>query len=573
MIRKKDFEEKGLVLILNSPSFSKLDNHNKISWLIPNTYENSDITFYLNNQINKTERCSNNIINGSLFPSQSQQNGNLFSLKYNINEIAENPNLIFVKFESSLKISKSGYYDWNLVKFSNGRFATVKFLETPKLQDELKEAKGRFIAIDKSLKNCTIHEVFADLTNAELDKDKGKILRRGTFQDIEKKLEDFNKRYINCLYLMGALERDNQICFDTENNNEILDIQNPDASPMAVSCRASVSKLLGGEVAFNSLVSKAKKFSMKIFIDSLTRISSSRPHRKYRKILLNTLDQDGKINFCYGSDGHSVNYEDSALLNYRKIESWDILVEDILAIASKFNIDGVHLDNCQSWPQIFDIDHEEMFRLDPDGKQAYTAEEILNGEIVFRSEDCGYWTSDLIDEYPNPFLIKLTKSVWNKFPNFLFVGECWANNKFQNRHIVLAKSGIVPRMYTLPRALSSVFGRRIHRNGYIENCKPEPVSIIKDWLEENNEFLPEGALTIQSSCGQVWPYPALLYGRGNWSAIDLLFSLTDIPMTFMDEIEGEAYRVKITNVYSSKDLPKRSSGVGIKSKSYASLEK
>lgn len=566
VIRKKDFEEKGLVLIINSPSYSKSEQHSRISWLIPNIYNHSEIVTNYNNV-----EAANKSKNGN-FPS-SKSKANLLTAKYNISEIAENPNLILVKFNSTLKISKSGYYDWNLVKFSNGRFSTVKFLETPMLQDELKEAKGRFIAIDNSLKNCTIHEVFADLTNAEIDKEKGKIIRRGTFQDIENKLDDLNQRYVNCLYLMGALERDNQICFDSDIKSEILDIQNPEASPMAVTCRASVSSLLGGEAAFNSLIHKAKKFSMKVIIDSLTRISSSRPHRKYRNILLHTLDSDGKVNFCYGTDGHSVNYEDSALLNYRKLESWDILVEDICAIARKYNVDGVHLDNCQSWPQIFDIDHDEMFRLDADGQMAYSAEEILNGEIVCRSEDCGYWTSDLIDEYPNPFLIKLTKSVWRKFPNFYLIGECWGTNKFQNRHIVLAKSGIIPRMYTLPRALSAVFGRRIHRNGYIENCKAEPVSIIKDWLEENNQFLPEGALTIQSSCGQVWPYPALLYGRGNWSAIDLLFSLPDIPMTFMDEIEGEAFRVKITNVYSSKELPKRSSKVGLKSKSFVSLEK
>lgn len=91
-------------------------------------------------------------------------------------------------------------------------------------------------------------------------------------------------------------------------------------------------------------------------------------------------------------------------------------------------------------------------------------------------------------------------------------------------------------------------------------------------LEENHQFLPEGAITIQASCGQVWPYPALLYGRGNWTAVDLLFTLPDIPMTFMDEIDGEAYRVKITSVYSSQEMPRKSLQIG-KSKSYFSLER
>lgn len=45
-------------------------------------------------------------------------------------------------------------------------------------------------------------------------------------------------------------------------------------------------------------------------------------------------------------------------------------------------------------------------------------------------------------------------------------------------------------------------------------------------------------------------------------------------MTFMDEINGEAYRVKITNVYSTKELPRRASlYTGLRSKSSVSLEK
>jgi starch synthase len=177
----------------------------------------------------------------------------------------------------------------------------------------------------------------------------------------------------------------------------------------------------------------------------------------------------------------------------------------------------------------------------------------------------------MIEEYPNPMLVKLTKEVWKRFPYFVFIGECWGTVKFHNRHIPLSRSGIIPRMYTLPRALSAVFGRRIHRNGYIEKCQPVSVSIFKEMLEENDEHLPEGAIVIQSSCGQVWPYPALLYGRGNWSAVDLLFTLPDVPMTFMEEINGEAYRLQITNVYEHREVPKNPQ-ILQRSKSFISLD-
>ena len=68
--------------------------------------------------------------------------------------------------------------------------------------------------------------------------------------------------------------------------------------------------------------------------------------------------------------------------------------------------------------------------------------------------------------------------------------------------------------------------------------------------------MPQGTIFIQSSCGLMWPYPSLLYGRGNWAAVDLLFTLPDVPMTFMGEIEGESFRVQITNLYVKKDVPK-----------------
>lgn len=283
------------------------------------------------------------------------------------------------------------------------------------------------------------------------------------------------------------------------------------------------------------------------------------------------LDENGKVNLSYGTDGISTSYEDTALLNYRKVESWDLLVDDILNLSLKYDIDGVHLDNCQAWPQIMKINYDEMTRLDSDMKPAYSMQEIIDGEIVYRDEDCGYWDSEVSGEYPNPMLVKLTKKLWKFCPKFIVIGECWMTSKFVNRHINLAKSGVIPRLYTLPRTLSSVFGRKIHKTGLIETCTPSDVSIFKDWIEENNKNVPEGAVFIQSSCGLVWPYPSLLYGRGNWASVDLLFTLPDIPMTFMGEIEGESFRVQITNLYVNREVPK-STQIFKKSRSYISLD-
>lgn len=260
---------------------------------------------------------------------------------------------------------------------------------------------------------------------------------------------------------MGALERDNNIAYD-EDTGKAIDIANTDASPMAITNRGSISSMLGGETDFKSLVQKAKTLNIKIIIDSLCRISSSRANRKYRNVLLRYLDSHSKLQLCYGSDGKSVQYEDSTILNYRKIEAWEMLINEVKDIIDKFDIDGLHLDNCQIWPHIMELNTYEMYRIDNDGKPAYTPMEILNGEIVMPNSESGYWETDNCDTYANPLLIKLTREIWNLHPEFIFLGECWIEEKYSQRHVSLVKSGIIPRMYTLPIIICQMLGKKFN---------------------------------------------------------------------------------------------------------------
>ncbi len=57
-----------------------------------------------------------------------------------------------------------------------------------------------------------------------------------------------------------------------------------------------------------------------------------------------------------------------------------------------------------------------------------------------------------------------------------------------------------------------------------------------------------------STTSHIWPYPALLYKRGLWAAVDLFFFLPDIPMTFIGEYEGHAFRTKTTNIFTKITL-------------------
>lgn len=55
----------------------------------------------------------------------------------------------------------------------------------------------------------------------------------------------------------------------------------------------------------------------------VTRISSARPHRKYRKDLVHRLDDQGRQVAMFGTDGRSLHFEDTIILNNRKKRVWD----------------------------------------------------------------------------------------------------------------------------------------------------------------------------------------------------------------------------------------------------------
>lgn len=69
---------------------------------------------------------------------------------------------------------------------------------------------------------------------------------------------------------------------------------------------------------------------------------------------------------------------------------------------------------------------------------------------------------------------------------------------------------------------------------------------MKKWYENGRLFLPEGSIIMQSSSAHSWPYPAYMYGKASWAAVDILYFMPDIPITFMGEIDGEIYRLGTT---------------------------
>jgi hypothetical protein len=100
---------------------------------------------------------------------------------------------------------------------------------------------------------------------------------------------------------MGTLARDNHEFKSSYSDN--VEYRKDDASPMAVTTRDTANKMLGGDIGLKAIVEKAKKRNVKIIVDSLARVSSSRHHRKYKDLLLHYLNEDGRREICYGTDG------------------------------------------------------------------------------------------------------------------------------------------------------------------------------------------------------------------------------------------------------------------------------
>lgn len=457
--------------------------------------------------------------------------------------------------------TKCGFYDWKLVKIQkNGKVkglykvydlnelsskASLSNLKFDNRTYKCKPIHGRFIVHPSDARSLQIHEVFVDL---EGNKGEHTPKLRGSFYKVKDQIFNYKQMGINCLYLMGALERDNGLEINPSTGQKSF--QRPQASSLAVTCRKTPCRMLGGNEGFESLCEEARKNQVKIVIDSLTKVSSARPHRKYKDLLLYCLDDEGKSIVCFGTDGRSINYEDTALLNHRKKKVWDLLVSEIIEIADKFKINGVHLENGQAWPQILSLDLKEMYRRDSDNCSAYTEKEIFQGEVVLQDENCGYWASNAKNQYANPFLIKLCKGLWRQFPEFLIIAEAWGGRGFEGREFNIVKSGPIPRMFDLPIALSTLFGKKLRRDGNIVNCEKTSVNVFRTWYENVKKYMPKGSLLIQSTTSHIWPYPVHLYRKATMPIIDLFFLLPDIPMTFIGENDGESLRLKTTNIFT-----------------------
>jgi glycogen synthase len=441
-------------------------------------------------------------------------------------------------------LPQPGFYDWYIARASKGvaspRLVThpVVYADVPGV--DFRRLRGRFIVQPREARAHRLYELPVDQVGACWDPTTGALLSRGSFEAIHERLSQLAADGITGVYLSGCLERR-------------LDEREP--TPHTVVDRAMPATILGGVLKFRRMCAEARRLNLATIVDCLDRVSLARAHRRYRRIgFVRIVDPKRHVPALPhpGTDCHQVQWEDTALLNYRRVESWYSLIEDIAQMATEHGAGGIRLDNAQCVPCLLTPDTDELGRVDNDGIAHYDDEERAFGDVVLANAEGGYWKTDAaVDGYANPLLMKLTRELWLLNPSFLVLGE---SHFHRERNLIV--SGLIPHTLRVATILAGISGKSLRRDGSVRALgegKYPTVDFIARLYRNDAHAIPPGALMVGGTCSDTSPYPSVLYGRRAWIAVDLLCFLPDIPLLLLGEEEGRAYRINMASVSREVD--------------------
>lgn len=430
---------------------------------------------------------------------------------------------------------RPGYYDWIIAE--PGDTTPVVFDGFP--ADTLRRLRGRFIVHPKGTRESFLLEMPVDEVHARWNEETGELLGRGSFETVLNELPHLKIQGATGVYLMGALERP----LDEENS-----------SPFSVVDRSVPASILGGAPAFANLCAEMRRLGLTPIVDGVDRVSRTRMHRKYRHLTVETLTKKGIPLRHPGTDGRENQWEDTALLNYRRVETWNVMIGEIKSLAEKYGVGGVRLDNAQSLPPILAPNMDELLRKDPDGEPHYTLSEVFYGGVVKANEEYGYWSSEAGIErgYPNPFFVKFCREMWNAYPDFLIIAESHFHREAQ-----LLLSGAIAHTVRIPQILASISGKSLRRDGSVSRVPSQSRSsarTLSRLYRNDRDWLPKNSIMVNSTCTHLSPFPGVLYGRRAWLAVDLLHFLPEIPMHVYGEERGRAYRLNMKGVSNIEEM-------------------
>lgn len=426
----------------------------------------------------------------------------------------------------------------------------VKAFNAAALSDNIYPTQGRFIVQSANFRTRQVCEVFVDEIEAKWSKD-GSLEKRGSFASVRNIIHELKAKdsKISTLHLVGALARDNGKRILTSDASSVR-FENPDASHFAPTCRATPCELLGGFNIFKDLAVTAQSLGIELSIDMVTRISSSNAHRKYKGLGLSYVDDNGKRVPFFGADGRGIQSHESLQLNLRDIRAWDTLLNDLLSWGMSFGVSMARLEHGDLVPELFDRDEEEMDKFDPDGENHYTDRERLLSSVVLPAQRCSVYSDPVASLFPNVFLSRLLRKLWARLPVFSLVGEITSGEEANDAISSISRTGALPLSIAMPARLGRVLGKSLRPDGSVADCPAQPANSVSHAVLADLKMLPPGGAYFAASSTPSSPSPLLLFGRGAWSAVDLLFSMPAMPWTLYGEMRGLAFRLDYVSLFT-----------------------
>ncbi len=388
--------------------------------------------------------------------------------------------------------SRCGFVDWRFVHLDDSGQVTP--LVSPHL------CSGRVIVQPKTRAEC-IHE----LSTSSL-----------SFAGMAACLRDLQRNGVTTLYVSGASAGPSV--------DELTDRRLPSVSA-------------GGSEGFAELLTEAKRVGVTVIVDIDHRVSAASHARRYSSMMAHRMDASRRFPVpMEGHDGLHMPFPKCALLNYRRKEVWDELVQDALSWCSR-GADGVRLASSHCTPLILRSDATELGRVDPDGQQHYKVSEIFEGAVCLpptnESVTFGYYGTDAL--YPNPLLIKIAMSAWQLHSACLLFAE-----SYWRRAANALTAGFVPQSAELSDSLNSIFGVTVTPDlRRVALPERSSVKLLYEWFRDERATYPPNSIVVNASSHHFLPYPLLLHGPGAWATVDMLYFGPDVPSTFGGECQGD----------------------------------
>ncbi|MBN1500085.1 MAG: glycogen/starch synthase [Spirochaetes bacterium] len=438
------------------------------------------------------------------------------------------------RFETDVKFEEYGHYDFVVLR---------KKLKLNEWIDEY-GTSGR-VNVIPDIRGEMILEIFADIhghTGAYwrdesghpglVYNENGEVIRLGRFSDIAAHIPDLKERYrISAIYILGVQKR------GTHSEDWAPGATSP--SPFSPISLTEIEDFLGGASEFKELVKEAHRQDIKVIVDCIPHVNRHSDELSPENIVY-CYDGSGNIVQRSSTDGKYGSWDDGKLLNYRRFQVWEWLVNSIETLIREFDIDGIRFDSAHAVPIMM---KKNNFPLIYDKKR--NVEEMVEGRIIVndRWDDAfittGYYDCQCRDMIAIPFHNFLMSNVQRmlrryKKNYFIHIAECfWGHERF------LSRSGIIPYNASLFKIMENiVHGKSDAREVYhiYDNYYP---SVLCKGTELLGILGNHDERRAMNTFGH----------RGLRASIGLTIFMSNIVMDYEGSAEGEGWKVFLDNIY------------------------